>query len=121
MLAEPTAHAVTSAQAERDRLLALAQPGTKVTSQGTLSGWPSANGAAIPASPSELSGFGFEADHAKKVQYLGFAVKDTAGHCAGGEIQADLAGTYVQSATAVTIPSHAPCTGNEAAKAAGHA
>jgi hypothetical protein len=53
------------------------------------------------------------------MQYLGFAVKDTVGHCAG-DIRANRAGTSVQSAAPVTIPPHAPCTGDAAAKAAGH-
>ena len=113
-------HGVPSAKAERDRLLDLAQPGTKLTSQGTVPGWPSANGAAIPATASQVSGFGFLSDTAKHVQYLGFAVKDSAGHCAGGDIEADSGGTYVQSAEPVEIPRHAPCTGDEAAKVAGH-
>ena len=52
--------------------------------------------------------------------HLGFAVKDSSGHCAGGDIEADAAGTYVQSAQPVDMPRHAACTGDEAAKLAGH-
>ncbi|MFL5824019.1 MAG: hypothetical protein ACJ764_11315 [Solirubrobacteraceae bacterium] len=113
-------HAVKSAKVQRDKLLGLAAPGTKVTPRDTVPGWPSANGAAIPATTSQVSGFGFLVDQTKRVQYLGFAVTDAAGHCAGGNIEADLAGKFVLSSARVTIPRHAACTGDEAAKAAGH-
>jgi len=113
-------HPYSSAAAERDRLLRLAQPGTKITSQGNLPGWPPANGSAIPATPTEVSGFGFNLDKARKVQYLSFAVRDAGGACAGGDILANAKGTEVISGTAVSLPHHGPCTGDEVARMAGH-
>lgn len=110
----------SNAAAERNKLLALARPGTKISSQGNLSDWPPANGSAIPATATEISGFGFNMDRAKKAQYLSFAVTDTSGACAGGEILAKANGTTVVSASPVKLPSHAPCTGDEVAKLAGH-
>jgi hypothetical protein len=111
---------INSASAERDRLLALAKPGTNLTTQGTVLGWPPANGSGIPASSTEVSGFGFVPDKSRHDQYLAFAVKDTAGHCAGGDFEATASGTQVTSARPITIPPKAPCTGDEAAKIAGH-
>lgn len=110
----------SNATAERNKLLGLAKPGTKVTSQGNLPGWPPANGSAIPASATEVSGFGFNVDKVLKVQYLSFAVSDTNHSCAGGDIIANAKGTTVVSSRAVKLPSHAPCTGDEVAKLAGH-
>src|ERR1700693_4590899 len=66
---------VTSAPGEVKKLLALAKPGTTITSQGTVPGWAPANGSAIPADPSHISGFGFVSQKAAGIQYLSFAVK----------------------------------------------
>ena len=118
--ATPPAPSFPSATQERNRLLGLAKPGTRVTSQGTLPGWPAANGAAIPATTSQVSGFGFLVDKNQNVQYLGFAVLDTKGKCALGDIEANSSGTEVVSASPVTTPAHGPCTGDQAARAAGH-
>jgi hypothetical protein len=109
-----------SATAERAKLLALAKPGTTLSSTGTVPGWPPANGSGIPATPSEVSGFGFVPDKAKNIQYLSFAVADSGGRCAAGDLEANAAGTQITSAKPVTLPSKAPCTGDEAAKIAGH-
>lgn len=111
---------ITSASAERDRMLLLAKPGTNLTTQGTVLGWPPANGSGIPATSTEVSGFGFVPDKARHVQYLAFAVMDTARRCAGGDLEATAAGTQVTSARPITIPPKAPCTGDEVAKLAGH-
>ncbi len=111
---------ISSASAERDKLLRLAKPGTNLTTQGTVLGWPPANGSGIPATSTEVSGFGFVVDKTRHDQYLAFAVTDTAGNCAGGDLEATASGTQVTSAKPITIPRHAPCTGDEAAKIAGH-
>lgn len=109
----------SSATAERNRLLSMAKPGTRITSQGDVPGWPPANGSAIPASATEISGFGFNADTARKDQYLSFAVGDSGHGCAGGDIVANAKGTTVVAAKPIRLPSHAPCTGDEVAKLAG--
>jgi hypothetical protein len=111
---------VTSATDEVKQLLALAKPGTTITSQGIVSGWAPANGSAIPADPSQISGFGFVADQAKHIQYLAFAAKDTSGKCAGGDLLANASGTRVTGGKAITVPAKAPCTGDEVAKLAGN-
>ena len=111
---------VTSATGEVKKLLAVGKPGTSVTAQGTVAGWAPANGSAIPADPSHISGFGFVADKAKKLQYLSFAVKDTSGKCAGGDLLANAAGTRTTGGRAIAIPSKDPCTGDEVALLAGH-
>lgn len=98
----------------------MARAGTPITAQGTVSGWAAANGSAIPADPSNISGFGFVADKSKHIQYLSFAVKDTSGRCAGGDLLANAAGTMTTGGRAVAIPAKAPCTGDEVAKLAGH-
>jgi hypothetical protein len=119
----PVIHTVksyTSATAERDKLLALAKPGTSLSSQGTVPGWPPANGSGIPATPSEVSGFGFVPDKGQKIQYLSFAVTDRTGKCAAGDLEANSAGTRVTSAKPITLPAKGPCTGDETAKIAGH-
>jgi hypothetical protein len=116
----PGVQQTTDATAERDKLLKLARPGTSVTAQGTVPGWPPANGSGIPATPSELSGFGFVADKAQNLEYMSFAVFDSAGRCAGGDLEANSAGTQITSARPVAIPAKAPCTGDEVAKLAGH-
>ncbi|HEY1524390.1 MAG TPA: hypothetical protein VGF70_15370 [Solirubrobacteraceae bacterium] len=110
---------VQNATNEVKTLLAVAKPGTTIAAQGTVSGWAPANGSAIPADPSHISGFGFVAD--KGIQYLAFAVKDTSGKCAGGNLLANAAGTLTTGGKAVSIPAKAPCTGDEVAKLAGHA
>jgi hypothetical protein len=111
---------VTDAPGEVKKLLAVAKPGTAITAQGTVSGWAPANGSAIPADPSHISGFGFVADMAKHIQYLSFAVKDTSGKCAGGDLLANAAGTQTTGGRAIAIPAKAPCTGDEVARLAGH-
>lgn len=113
-------HPFISASTERNRLLALAKPGTKVGYQGSISGWPPANGSGIPATATEISGFGFDVDKARKEQYLSFAVADSKHGCAGGDIVTNSKGTNVASAKPVKLPSRAPCTGDEVAKLAGH-
>jgi hypothetical protein len=122
--AVPTAPAkgtgFASAAAERNRLLALAKPGTKITSQGNVPGWPPADGSAIPATPTDVSGFGFNVDKAKNTQYLSFAVTDSRHACAGGDIVTNSKGTTVVSAKPVELPPHAPCTGDQVATQAGH-
>lgn len=115
-----TAHAFTSATDERNKLLALAKPGTSVTAQGTIAGWPPANGSGIPATPSEISGFGLVVDKPKNLEYLSFTVMDTSGKCVGGDLETNSAGTQIVAARPITIPAKAPCTGDEAAKVAGH-
>jgi hypothetical protein len=115
-----TVHTITSATAERDKLLALAKPGTAVSSQGTVPGWPPANGSGIPSTPSDVSGFGFVPDKAKNIQYLSFAVMDTGNRCAGGDLEANFAGTQIITARPITVPAQGPCTGDEVAKIAGH-
>ncbi len=116
----PQVYSNTSATSTRNKLLALAKPGTSVTSQGNVPGWPPANGSGIPATPSEVSGFGFVPDKAQNIQYLSFAATDRKGRCAGGDLEANQAGTLITSARPITIPAKAPCTGDEAAKIAGH-
>lgn len=111
---------VTDAPGEVKKLLAVAKAGTAITAQGTVSGWAPANGSAIPADPSHISGFGFVADQAKHIQYLSFAVKDTSGRCAGGDLLANAAGTRTTGGRAIAVPAKAPCTGDEVAKLAGH-
>ena len=111
---------VTSATGEVKKLLAVAKSGTAITPQGTVAGWAPANGSAIPADPSHISGFGFVADKAKRIQYLSFAVKDTSGNCAGGDLLANPAGTRTTGGRAITVPAKASCTGDEVAKLAGH-
>jgi hypothetical protein len=113
-------HPFSSATSERNRLLALARPGTKITSQGSISGWPPANGSGIPATATEISGFGFNVDKARKEQYLSFAVTDSRHGCAGGDIVTNSKGTNVVSSMPVNLTTHAPCTGDEVAKLAGH-
>ncbi len=76
-----------------------------------MPGWPPANGSAIPATATDISGFGFNVDKAKKDQYLSFAVTDASGACAGGDIVANAKGTMVVSTSAVKLPSHAPVHG----------
>jgi hypothetical protein len=102
------------------KLLALGKAGTPVSPEGTISGWAPANGSAIPADPSHTSGFGFAADKSKGIQYLSFAVKDTSGRCAGGDLLANAAGTTTTGGRAISVPAKAPCTGDEVAKLAGH-
>jgi len=109
-----------SARGIRDKLLALAKPGTPITTQGTVPDWPPANGSGIPATPTDLSGFGFVVDKPKNMQYLSFAVKDSSGKCAGGDIVANSAGTAITGGQAISVPAKAPCTGDEVAKLAGH-
>lgn len=111
---------VTSATDEVKKLLAVAKAGTAITAQGTVSGWAPANGSAIPADPSHISGFGFVADKAKHIQYLSFAVNDTSGKCVGGDLLANAAGTRTTGGRAIAVPAKAPCTGDEVAKLAGH-
>jgi hypothetical protein len=113
-------HPYSSATAERDMLLHLAKPGTKITSQGNVPGWPPANGSAIPATPTEISGFGFNVDKKRNVQYLSFAVGDKGHGCAGGDIVTNAKGTTVLSARPINLPSHATCSGDEVAKLAGY-
>jgi hypothetical protein len=60
------------------------------------------------------------ADKSKGIEYLAFAVKDTSGKCAGGDILANAAGTQTTGGKAVSVPAQAPCTGDEVAKLAGH-
>lgn len=115
-----TSHPITSATGERNKLLGLAKPGTHLTPQGTVPGWPPANGSGIPATPSEVSGFGFVVDRTRNDQYLSFAVTDAAGRCAGGDLETDSSGRVVASARSIAIPHKAPCTGDEAARIAGH-
>jgi hypothetical protein len=119
-LAPHTLHTYISATAERDRLLALAKPGTSVSSQGTVPGWPPANGSGIPATPSDVSGFGFVPDKARNIQYLSFAVLDTTDKCAGGDLVTNASGGQITSARPITVPAKGPCTGDEVAKIAGH-
>lgn len=116
----PTVRTYTSATSERDRILALAKPGTSVTSQGNVRGWPPANGSGIPATPSEVSGFGFVADKARNLQYLSFAVIDTAHKCAGGDLETNASGSQIVSARPIKLPPKGPCTGDEVARIAGH-
>jgi hypothetical protein len=117
--APPSPRAVVrSASDEVKQLLALAKPGTTIGSQGSVPGWAPANGSAIPAEPSHVSGFGFVAD--KAIQYLAFAVKDTSGKCAGGDLLANASGTRITGGKAIAVPAKAPCTGDEVAKLAGH-
>jgi hypothetical protein len=110
----------SSATTERNKLLDLARRGVKVTSQGNLPGWPPANGSAIPATATRISGFGFNVDKKRKAQFLSFAVRDSGGACAGGDILTDSKGKKVVSHRAIRLPPHAPCTGDEVAKLAGH-
>jgi hypothetical protein len=102
------------------KMLALGRKGTRITPQGTVPGWASANGSGIPATPTHLSGFGFVADKARNIQYLSFAVRDTSGRCAGGDLQANAAGKRIIGGRPVTVRAKAPCTGDEVAKLAGH-
>ena len=111
---------VTSATGEVKTLLTTAKAGTAVSSQGTVAGWAPANGSAIPADPSHISGFGFVPDPAQHNQYLAFAVKDTSGKCAGGQLLANASGTKVTGGKSVAVPAKKPCTGDEVAKLAGH-
>jgi hypothetical protein len=111
---------VEDASGEVKTLLAVAKPGTTISSQGTVPGWAPANGSAIPADPSHISGFGFVADKSKGIQYLSFAVKDTSGRCAGGDLLANAAGTRTTGGKAIAVPAKTPCTGEEVAKLAGH-
>lgn len=111
---------VTSAPGEVKKLLALAKPGTTITSQGTVPGWAPANGSAIPADPSHISGFGFVSQKGAGLQYLSFAVKDSSGKCAGGDLLANASGTRITGGKAITVPAKAPCTGDQVAKLAGH-
>jgi hypothetical protein len=112
-------HPYASATAERNKLLALAKPGTDVP-QGNVPNWPPANGSAIPATATEVSGFGFNVDKTQNVQYLSFAVADRNHGCAGGDIVTNAKGTKVISASPIKLPRHAPCTGDEVAELAGH-
>ena len=116
----PSPHPITSASVEVSKLLALGKPGTSLTGQGTVPGWPPANGSGVPATPSEVSGFGFVADKARNDQYLSFAVMDTAQRCTGGDLETNTSGTQVASAKPVKLPAKAPCTGDEVAKLVGH-
>ncbi len=111
---------VTSATGEVKTLLATAKAGTAISSQGTVAGWAPANGSAIPADPSHISGFGFVPDTPQHIQYLAFAVKDTSGKCAGGQLLANASGTKVTGGKSVAVPAKEPCTGDEVAKLAGH-
>ena len=115
-----TVQTITNATAERNKLLALAKPGTRVTSQGMVPGWPPANGSGIPATSSETSGFAFVQDKAKNIQYLSFAVMDRTGRCAAGDLETNASGLQITSARPITIPPKSPCTGDEAARIAGH-
>jgi hypothetical protein len=111
---------IQNASDEVKKLLGVAKAGTTITPQGTIPNWDPANGSAIPAEPSHISGFGFVADKSKGIEYLSFAVKDTSGKCAGGDLVANAAGTKTTGGKAVSVPDKAPCTGEEVAKLAGH-
>lgn len=109
-----------SAAAVRDKLLALAKPGTTID-HGAIAGWPkNAQGSAIPATPSAISGWGFAVDKRKNIQFLSFAVTDSKGHCVGGDIQSDTAGNKVVSARPVTVKPGSPCSASTVAAAVGH-
>jgi hypothetical protein len=120
-LAPPTTRGpFPDASVEVQKMLRLAKAGTRITPQGTVPAWASANGSGIPATPTHLSGFGFVVDKAKNIQYLSFAVKDTSGRCAGGDVLANGSGTKITGGKPITVPAKAPCTGDEVAKLAGH-
>ena len=116
---------IIDASHDRDALLADAPVGSAIVN-GYPSQWASTAysfaGAAVSADASgTVSGCGFVIDKAHNDEgYLSFAVQDSNGNCAGGDLVAAGSGDTVTSATPVTVPAGQPCTGNSVAAAAGH-
>lgn len=78
-------------------------------------------GYGFAADPRTISGgYSFVTSKAKGVDYLAFAVADTAGRCAGGLLVANSASTAVAQVNPVTLPSGGLCRGDAVAQAAGY-
>lgn len=69
-------------------------------------------GYALAATPTQISGFQFVESKSTGGEILVFAVADSSGTCAVGELVADSAGTTVASAEPLDVAAGTECTGN---------
>ncbi len=116
---------ITDAKAARDTLLRQAATST-IDDQGQVSAWTAADagltfaGSGVPADPATISGYQSVTSKSKDLDYLTFAVADSAGGCAAGALELSSDGSKVAKSMPVTLPAGAQCTGSAAGDAGGY-